>query len=1167
MQKLASSKIKGLTIEIGGDTTGLGNALKNVDKQMTTASTSLKDINRLLKLDPTNAELLTQKLYALSSQINSTKERLKLLQQAEAKAQEQAAKSDEGKEAYEALRREIIATEQNLKKLSAEATETNISLRSAGRGAKDTADEVRDVGKATTDSGEKMASFGDILKGSLAAEIIHTGLQKIVDGMKEIARESVEAGSGFETAMAKVKTIADPDALSFDELEEQIQDLSTRTGTSAEEIAESVYSAISGGVDTAQAVEVVEKANQLAVGGFTDTATAIDVLTTAINAYGLSTDDAAKLSDYLLTTQNLGKTTVDELAGSMGKVIPLASAYGVQMDNLSSAYAIMTANGIATNETTTYLKAMLKELGDSGSTVSAVLAEQTGKTFAELNAEGLSLGDVLGILGDSVDGDSGKFNELWSSSEAGIGALSILGSGTEEYTRVLTAMGTSAGTAESAYATMTDTYEHKSEELKNTLTNLEIEGFNGFKAAVKDTMSAVNKELQSQKTKKAVSDLGASVGKLVSSASQIAVKWLPKISSAMSFCVDNLGKLTTAGVTAYTAAKGMKIGAKLGNILSKIKGVSGGVCGLWGILKANPIGAVITAVSTLVSVISALDAAIETQAERDAAETKRLQDLATEYSDLAKTASDAQQARIDAAKVTNEEYDGYQDLWDELQDLVDANGNVIKGNEARVNVITGLLSEGTGIEIELIDGTIQKYDELCNSIDRVIEKERAKALLSGMESDYNAEKEGYGEKQADYEAALSEYSAMKSRYDDLISREAELRELSTHDLDSNDAQAVRDELMLIYDELYGLNMDYGIDTTTGKPTRGIDENSLAARLPVAEKSLEDARYTLDTATAVISNYEALQEAILTGDPEALAQAVADASNSLLHAEDSALSSLQTQQEAAEESYDNLVAWSKQDNSSVTAEQVDEAMQLKIAAMLETYKKMLAEGDSITGEELEQQRQALVKALIESGDYTIAEAKKIVEGISGEITDGFAGAEDEAREIGEHYGEGLAAGIESKRERVGEASRETASMAIRSTRGTLEIASPSKAGRRLGRNFGESLALGVTDEEDAAAESAVSLAQRLAQAMDGSLPVPVDIYTRQISGIAGQQAGAAAPGTGTDGTMQRLDRIYEAIKASRLMVVLDDGTLVGHIAPQIDGLLGEAAAEQNRGGLS
>ena len=178
--------------------------------------------------------------------------------------------------------------------------------------------------------------------------------------------------------------------------------LSTETGRGAGEIADATYQAISASVDTADAVSFVGTSVGLAKAGFLETADAVDVLTTIINAYGLEASDAGRLSDILIQTQNDGKTTVNELSQSMGQVIPLASAYGVNIENLAASYAQLTKNGVATAQAGTYLKSMLNELGDSGSDVGEILKSKTGKSFGQLMNDGMSLGDVLGILNDSV---------------------------------------------------------------------------------------------------------------------------------------------------------------------------------------------------------------------------------------------------------------------------------------------------------------------------------------------------------------------------------------------------------------------------------------------------------------------------------------------------------------------------------------------------------------------------------------------------------------------------------------------------------------------------------------------------------------------------------------------------------------------------------------------
>lgn len=310
----------------------------------------------------------------------------------------------------------------------------------------------------------------DQLAGVLAAAGVAKGIKEIAESLLECS----EAAAEFETSIAKVATIADTSTISLDQIRAQIIKLSGDMGVSASAIAEATYSAISASVDTASAVEFVEKATKLAAGGFTEAETAVDVLTTAINAYGLSVQDTEKISDILITTQNKGKTTVDALAQSVGKVIPLAAAYGVEMDNLGAAYAVLTANGVATAEAGTYLKAMLNELGDSGSTVAGVLQEETGKSFAALMAGGASLGDVLAILGEGVDGNATAFNELWSSTEAGVGALSIFNKGADEYNSVLEEMQKSAGATSQAYDTMADTTEVAQRRMTTAAENLKV---------------------------------------------------------------------------------------------------------------------------------------------------------------------------------------------------------------------------------------------------------------------------------------------------------------------------------------------------------------------------------------------------------------------------------------------------------------------------------------------------------------------------------------------------------------------------------------------------------------------------------------------------------------------------------------------------------------------
>lgn len=244
----------------------------------------------------------------------------------------------------------------------------------------------------------------------------------------------------YQDSVAKVTTLLDMSQTSVGDLQDMFLGLSDATGLSASSIAEAGYQALSASVDYEHLGSFLDTATSLAKVGFTDTATATDVLTTAINAYGMKSSDANDIAQKLVQTQNLGKTTVSELASSMGRVIPIASSSNVSLDNLTTAYALLTKNGISTAQSTTYMAAMLNELSDSGTDVGSTLEDRTGKSFQELMADGWSLSDVLGLLKQAAD-DSGKgFNELWGQSTAGAAAMTLLNSGSEEWNATMEVM-------------------------------------------------------------------------------------------------------------------------------------------------------------------------------------------------------------------------------------------------------------------------------------------------------------------------------------------------------------------------------------------------------------------------------------------------------------------------------------------------------------------------------------------------------------------------------------------------------------------------------------------------------------------------------------------------------------------------------------------------------
>lgn len=465
-------------------------------------------------------------------------------------------------------------------------------------------------GKLAEVMGGEAASAGKISGKSLGSALVRT-LTKVVAaaGIGKMLQSAFTGGTAFESAMAKVGTIADTAKVPLESLSSQVLQVSGDMHIGANEIAEAAYQAISAGQDTGNAVAFAGQASMLATAGFTSTTSAVDILTTALNAYGKGADEAGHVSDVLLTTQNLGKTSVDELAGSMGRVIPLAAAYNVSMENLSSGLAIMTANGIATAEASTYTKSMLNELGDTGSTVGKILQQQTGKSFAELNADGKSLGDVLQVLYDSVGGNATKFAGLWSSVEAGTGALSLASSGADKFNGVLQQMQADSGATQTAYDTMTNTMAYKLDGVKTNAQNLGTALFDAVRGRLGEAVALAGGYLQTlsesvqqngiaglaQGLAAVFADLTTNIGPqllqtgidllgklgegLVTGIPQLLAQALPVVANLASGLRENAGQLVDAGIQfILNLATGLMNGlptmiAYLPGIVSDIAGI------------------------------------------------------------------------------------------------------------------------------------------------------------------------------------------------------------------------------------------------------------------------------------------------------------------------------------------------------------------------------------------------------------------------------------------------------------------------------------------------------------------------------------------------------------------------------------------------------------------
>ena len=497
-----------LTASLGGNFHSTFNAAVQAQKRL---SDSVKNVNALQsKIDGYNKanaaiqqnqqklQRLTAEHDRLQSELAQTAQRKRDLQRAM-----ETAEAEGNIEEYKRLQKELSDTNKEYSRLNEKykANQNQIQQATAKieeqqRSLEELAQELREAGLNTDDleranerlknSYERLQASQERLKNlnqqqeKIKQNISATKTQILgtVGAYTAVAAAiyagPVQAAQKYETALAKVNTIADTTQVPLEKISQEVMALSNKTGVAANALAEDVYNAISAGQKTGDAVNFVSYSTKLAKAGFAETSQTLDVLTTILNAYGMSADKVGNVSDMLIQIQNKGKVSVGELSSVMGKIIPTANAYNVGLEQLGATYAIMTSKGIAAAETTTYANSMLNELGKSGSTADKILRKVAGGGFSDLMANGSSLAEVLNILQTEAQKSGKTISDMFGSAEAGKAAMSILSNGVDGFNASVEDMLKSAGATETAFGIMADTTENKMAKAKNSINNLQI---------------------------------------------------------------------------------------------------------------------------------------------------------------------------------------------------------------------------------------------------------------------------------------------------------------------------------------------------------------------------------------------------------------------------------------------------------------------------------------------------------------------------------------------------------------------------------------------------------------------------------------------------------------------------------------------------------------------
>nr|DAV96363.1 MAG TPA: minor tail protein [Caudoviricetes sp.] len=563
-----ASRIQGITVEIGGDTTKLQNALKGVNGQIKSTQSQLKDVNKLLKFDPGNTELLAQKHKLLAEAVSETKEKLATLKTAAEQANTALANGEISKEQYDALQREIVETEQDLKNLETQANQSATAVQKIAA------------------TGEKFKTVGDNIS-SAGQKLI-----PVTAGVTALGTASVTTAANFESSMSQVQATMGitKDSMSkvngqsvntMDTLSKLAKKMGAETAFSASECAEALNYLALAGYDTEQMCNTLPTVLNLAAAGDIALADASDMVTDAMSALGMGVDEAETMVDQMAKTASTTNTSVAQLGEGILTIGATAKSIKGGTAELNTALGILANNGIKGAEGGTHLRNIILSLQNPTDKAAAQM-EALGVSVYDSEGNMRSMNDILGDLNKSMDGMTSAeksniigtiFNKTDLSSVNAL--LANTGSTWDDLQQKITASG---GAAQQMADTQLDNLQGQITILKSALEGLAISFGELLMPAIKQIVGWVQK----------------------------FVDWLNGLSEGTKKTVVTIALLAAAlGPVLIVIGKVISAVGTIMTVVPKIAGVINTVKGAFAALNttmlANPIVLIIAAIAALVA--------------------------------------------------------------------------------------------------------------------------------------------------------------------------------------------------------------------------------------------------------------------------------------------------------------------------------------------------------------------------------------------------------------------------------------------------------------------------------------------------------------------------------------------------------------------------------------
>ena len=448
-----ASRIKGITVEIGGDTTGLEKALKGVNTTIKSTQSALKDVTRLLKLDPTNTELLSQKQRFLKDAVSATKDKLDALKEAQSQAKAQLENGTLGQDKYDALQREIIETEQELRRLQEEAATTSAVLSKIDA------------------AGQKMEAAGNAISGA------GQKLMPITAGVAALGTAAVKTAADFDSSMSQVAAVSGATGDDLDALRDKAREMGAKTKFSASEAADAMNYMAMAGWKTEDMLGGIEGIMSLAAASGENLATTSDIVTDALTAFGLTAADSGHFADILAAASSNANTNVSMMGETFKYAAPVAGALGFSAEDTAEAIGLMANSGIKASQAGTSLRSIMNNLAGEVKFCGEELGEVT---IATTNSDG-SMRELSDILADCrvafsrlSESEQAAAAESLVGKNAMSGFLALMNAGESDIAKLSGAIANCDGAAEHMAEVMQDNLTGQLTILKSQTEELAI---------------------------------------------------------------------------------------------------------------------------------------------------------------------------------------------------------------------------------------------------------------------------------------------------------------------------------------------------------------------------------------------------------------------------------------------------------------------------------------------------------------------------------------------------------------------------------------------------------------------------------------------------------------------------------------------------------------------